>query len=223
MSVVALYVDQGGPYPPLVPQWYDKERDARTYPGPHPVIAHPPCGPWGRLASLCTQQDPELAPLAVDQVRQFGGVLEHPAGSKLWRHCGLPAPFKTVPSLTGREWSLEVAQVRFGHPCLKLTWLFFVDVSPHALAPIPPWREPTHVIDDNRRGGAALAGVRHLPKARRHLTPPALAEWLLWALRAPKRPLGEWVAQAGPAVGRSPGTVTDPGRAALLRRGRNSG
>lgn len=43
-DVAALYVDPRGPYPKLVAEWYDAARDARTYEGPLPVVAHPPCG-----------------------------------------------------------------------------------------------------------------------------------------------------------------------------------
>jgi len=91
-DVVALYVDPRGPYPSLVREWYDEARDAKTYAGPWPVIAHPPCGPWGRLRHLSKKDDPSLALRAVNQVRLFGGVLEHPLGSLLFRTAGLPLP-----------------------------------------------------------------------------------------------------------------------------------
>ena len=43
-TVAALYVEPDGPYSNLdgVEVW-DEARDARTYAGPHPVVAHPPC------------------------------------------------------------------------------------------------------------------------------------------------------------------------------------
>jgi hypothetical protein len=50
--IAALYVATGGCYfgLPDVDPW-DVERDARLYPGPHPVIAHPPCGKtWGGVS-----------------------------------------------------------------------------------------------------------------------------------------------------------------------------
>ena len=92
-TVAALYVDPRGPYPsmPGVDCW-DERRDARNYAGPHPVVAHPPCGPWSRLRFFCRHQARELAPLAVAQVRRWLGVLEHPMGSLLWREMALPLP-----------------------------------------------------------------------------------------------------------------------------------
>ena len=46
--IAALYVQTGGAYYglPDVDPW-DEARDARLYAGPHPVVAHPPCGQWG--------------------------------------------------------------------------------------------------------------------------------------------------------------------------------
>src|SRR5262252_9279401 len=89
--IAALYIDPRGPYPrmPDVDCW-DERRDARKYEGPYPVVAHPPCGPWGKLRHLCTKQDSSCGPVAVDKVREFGGVLEHPAHSRLFVECGMP-------------------------------------------------------------------------------------------------------------------------------------
>ncbi len=46
--IAALYVEKGGVYYnlPDVDPW-DKDRDARLYAGPWPVVAHPPCERWG--------------------------------------------------------------------------------------------------------------------------------------------------------------------------------
>ena len=76
-DVSALYIDPRGPYPALVADCWDEARDAKHYDGPNPVVAHPPCGPWGRLRFLCKYQDASCGPRAVEQVRAFGGVLEH--------------------------------------------------------------------------------------------------------------------------------------------------
>lgn len=72
--IAALYIDPRGPYPsiPGVECW-DAERDARNYAGPWPVVAHPPCGPWSKLKGMCWKQDRSLAPIAVGQVRRWGG------------------------------------------------------------------------------------------------------------------------------------------------------
>jgi hypothetical protein len=51
--VDALYVDPKGIYPRLLgpEHCWDEARDARTYAGPGPVVAHPPCQRWGRYWS----------------------------------------------------------------------------------------------------------------------------------------------------------------------------
>ena len=47
--IAALYVQERGCYVGLdgVDPW-PESRDARSYAGPYPVVAHPPCERWGR-------------------------------------------------------------------------------------------------------------------------------------------------------------------------------
>ena len=51
--IAALFVDRRGCYSglPDVDLW-DESRDARLYKGPYPVVAHPPCARWCKLAGL---------------------------------------------------------------------------------------------------------------------------------------------------------------------------
>ena len=123
MTVAALYTDPRGPYPAMagVDVW-DETRDARRYAGPWPVVAHPPCGPWGGLRHRSVNADPVAALYAVLQVQRFGGVLEHPAGSLLWECCGLPRPGDPPDEHGGR--TIVVAQVEWGHVARKRTWLY---------------------------------------------------------------------------------------------------
>ena len=81
--IAALYVDTArGPYARMrgVECWgyatrdgrqldaLAPTRDARDYAGPWPVVAHPPCGPWGRFRRryLGGEGDRECALVAVD-------------------------------------------------------------------------------------------------------------------------------------------------------------
>lgn len=52
-KVAALFVDSTGHYMnmPEVDPW-PESRDARLYKGPHPVVAHPPCGLWVNMAAV---------------------------------------------------------------------------------------------------------------------------------------------------------------------------
>lgn len=182
-DVVALYVDPRGPYPKLLTEWYDEKRDARTYGGPWPVIAHPSCGPWGRLRHLYRggEGSRELALIAVEQVRRWGGVLEHPRYSQLWKFVGLPLPGEPADAYGG--WTIEVAQVDWGHPARKWTWLYIVGGVP---GPMPTPREPTHWISGGRgRVGKKAnttpvpAGIKVCSAQQHRRTPIAFAEWLI--------------------------------------------
>jgi hypothetical protein len=188
-DVAALYIDPRGPYPKLLgpERCWDEKRDARTYDGPWPVVAHPPCGPWGRLKHL-SRQPRELGPIAVDQVRRFGGVLEHPAGSALWRHCGLPLPGEPPDSWGGH--TIKVNQVEWGHACVKPTWVYQVGLRLSPAEPPFPGRKPTHGIwyGDFERAGRAGPRLRGASKEIRRRTPPAFAEWLINLAAQARRP-----------------------------------
>ncbi len=184
-DVAALYIDPRGPYPKMdgVDCW-DEARDARLYSGPAPIVAHPPCGPWGRLRHLCTKDDPTLAIRAVEQVRQWGGILEHPYCSLLFRHCRLPLPGELPDAFGGV--TIEVCQSDWGHPALKRTWLYLVGLR--RLPEFPPPREPTHWISGTRKRfpdgvrrlrGCVPPGIKVCSAQQRRRTPPAFAEWLV--------------------------------------------
>lgn len=154
---------------------WDIERDARNWPGARHVVAHPPCRAWGRLRAFAKPRpdEKELALFAVEQVRKFGGVLEHPASSTLWPAAGLPAPGKR-DQFGG--WTLPIHQHHWGHRAEKATLLYIVGCEPSDV-PLLPYRmdEPTHVVQSRKRTDYRP----HITKAEREHTPPALAEWLV--------------------------------------------
>jgi len=173
VSVAALYVESRGPYPRLVADWYDEQRDARTYAGPGPVVAHPPCGPWSRLRALCKagEEQRQLAIRAVEQVRAYGGVLEHPAFSALWDYMHLPRPESLFADQFGGR-SYLVAQGDYGHKAPKLTWLYAVRLGPCPFRAVEFGRDP---------GGR----VESIGKFARKATPETFAEMLVaWAATA---------------------------------------
>lgn len=157
---------------------YDEARDARKWPGGAPIVAHPPCRLWAKLRQFAKAADPvaerQLAIDAVARIRTFGGVLEHPAESTLWAHCGLPQPGRAPDRFGG--WTAEIRQCDWGHKAEKRTWLYVVGCHPDDLPAMPPRSEPTGVIKPQRGVPRTLKIVT---KAEREHTPRALAEWLI--------------------------------------------
>jgi hypothetical protein len=149
--IAALYVQRGGVYYglPDVDPW-DEARDARLYAGPWPVVAHPPCARWCRLAGLVEAQwghkrgaDGGCFAAAFAAVRAYGGVLEHPAYSDAFAAHDLPAPPTGggwVRDISG-GWACYVEQGRYGHPAKKATWLYYYGAS------APPSLRWGHVPD----------------------------------------------------------------------------
>lgn len=191
-DVSALYVDPRGPYPKLVADWWDEKRDASHYDGPLPIVAHPPCGAWSNLRHLSNGAGRHLGPLAVQQVRRWGGALEQPAGSKLWEECELPSP-SFIGSDSGHDcwggFSIEVEQVAWGHVARKKTWLYFVGVSRAAVrVGLRTGGTPTHWVSGGRNqmrkngragGGCVPPGIKVCSAQQRRRTPVAFAEWLI--------------------------------------------
>ena len=140
-NVAALYVETDGCYfgQHGVDPW-DQARDARRYAGPHPVVAHPPCQRWGRFWHGSTRKphqfklgdDGGCFRSALEAVRKWGGVLEHPCDSHAWRHFGLMPPkrhagWQPAGDLIG--WTCYVEQGHYGHMSRKPTWLYAAHVD----------------------------------------------------------------------------------------------
>jgi hypothetical protein len=136
-AVAALFVEEEGPYSNVdyIDAW-PVDRDARKYNGPLPVIAHPPCQKWGALAVVNFKRwggehnrpcsDGGLFANALRCVREFGGVLEHPAKTRAFREYGLSIPngIGWHKSIDG-GWVCEVWQSAYGHKANKATWLYY--------------------------------------------------------------------------------------------------
>lgn len=152
---------------------YDIDRDARTWGGGCPVVAHPPCRAWGQLSFFAKprENERELAPWSIAQIRRYGGVLEHPAASKLWPTLGLPEPGAGKDEFGG--WTLGIHQHCFGHKAEKKTKLYIVGCEPWEIPDMPmKMEEPTHVIGDcGRAGYICPCGHRFGPKLGKYGCP----------------------------------------------------
>ena len=143
--IAALFVQEDGSYYnlPDVDPW-PESRDARLYPGPHPVVAHPPCQRWGKMwfgqpLTVKTTgvrkkkgDDGGCFESALAAVRKWGGVLEHPWGSHAWSHFGLNMPSRKggwiMADFLG-GWTCCVEQGRYGHYARKPTLLYAYGVE----------------------------------------------------------------------------------------------
>ncbi len=165
-TVAALFVARSGPYwdTPGIDPW-DEARDARLYAGPHPVVAHPPCSRWCRLAGLVEARwghkrgdDGGCFEAALNAVRTYGGVLEHPTYSAAWPAYGLPQPPRDGGWQRGLcgGWACRVEQSRYGHKAKKATWLYAYGVRPPEMrwGAVADWQS-THWVSwcgNNTRG-----------------------------------------------------------------------
>lgn len=134
MRIAALYVEADGVYADVADvELWDEARDARLYRGPYPVVAHPPCARWCRMAGIAEARwgkrrgdDGGTFAAALEAVRTHGGVLEHPAYSAAWKTFGLPRPHRNGGWFGSNVigWSAHVEQGRYGHSVKKATWLY---------------------------------------------------------------------------------------------------
>lgn len=173
--IAALYVETGGCYfgLPNVDPW-DEARDARRYEGPHPVVAHPPCQRWGKLWAgqplyikrtgirKVKGDDGGCFAAALDAVRRWGGVLEHPWGSHAWPHLNLNVPPRTggwIPADFYGGWTCCVEQGQYGHYARKPTLLYAVGCKLPELAwgkrepQFPAWAIERYGLAKCKRAG----------------------------------------------------------------------
>lgn len=187
--IAALFVQPDGCYANLegVDLW-PESRDARGYAGPLPVVAHPPCQLWGSLAAVNFARwggehnrpgaDAGCFDAAVEAVRLWGGVLEHPAQTKAFAAHGLPLP-------AGPGWQkvidggyvCEVWQSAYGHRANKATWLYYFGAMPPFEL---DWSRPvgTHQVGHPDKRGKE-ANKPTLSKREANATPLAFRDALI--------------------------------------------
>jgi len=193
--IATLYVELNGVYSmlPGIDLW-DITRDARLYNGPYKVVAHPPCERWGRYWSggpsakvrRILGDDNGCFDRALNSVRTYGGVLEHPEGSHAWKTYGLVKPPKSGGWIKADEYGYTccVEQGHYGHRARKATWLYVVGCELPELV----WGPSTGVrMDEGFRSNeerrlARLNGVvpvERLSKKERLATPIPFRDLLL--------------------------------------------
>lgn len=192
--IAALYVQTNGAYfnLPGVDPW-DVKRDARKYAGPHPVVAHPPCARWCRLAGLVEKrwghkrgEDDGCFAAALSAVNRFGGVLEHPAYSDAWAAFKINRPprqggwvrAEAFDRPAGTAWTCHVEQGRYGHMAKKATWLYAV-VPERSMLPELRWGS-----DPDAKSKALRRVVEHQSKRQRNATPAEFRDVLTGIARS---------------------------------------
>lgn len=196
--IAALFVMKDGPYfglPNVIP--FDKEKDARGYNGPHRIIAHPPCERWGRYWSggpsakirRLMGDDGGCFDRALWAVRNFGGVLEHPAHTEAFYYYRIASPLDrgwTSASDGTGNYVCQVHQGHYGHAADKATWLYV-----KAPRPLPDliWGpcagkakidEGFHSTEERRRARAeGVKPLERLSKIERTATPIPFRDLLI--------------------------------------------
>lgn len=169
MTIAALYVATGGCYfgLPDVDPW-DEARDARLYAGPHPVVAHPPCGRWGAYwwggpsakVRFELGADGGCFAAALASVRKWGGGIGAPG--RLARMGALQPEGAAAQRVGAADifggFSCAVEQGHYGHKARKPTWLYACGVELPALV----WGVSAAVasIDGSKNRRHRARGVR---------------------------------------------------------------
>ena len=154
---------------------YDMGRDVRSFVGGIPVVAHPPCRAWSAYTRHQAKPEPgeaELGLLCADHLRKEGGVLEHPAHSRLFDAANLPKPGQR----RGDLYTLLVWQAWWGYPMRKATWLCLSRIDPCEL-------EVPFIAHDSRAGIGDRRRQQVMSKHQRAATCEPLAYWLVDAAR----------------------------------------
>lgn len=187
--ITALFVESNGVYfcdKRIDP--FDIKRNALTYSGFNPVIAHPPCQLWGKMAKVNYKRwggehnrpgnDGGCFKFALDSVNRCGGVLEHPAQTYAFQAYSIPKPVRgRWLQIDIKTWVCEVWQSAYGHKANKATWLYYSGIlEPFDL----DWKRPigSHQIGfQDRRGKSRNKPT--LSKKDANATPERFKEMLI--------------------------------------------
>jgi len=154
---------------------YDAARDALSYSDLFPVVCHPPCRAWGRLSHMAhnvREGEAELALWSIDKIRQNGGILEHPVGSRLFG--------KYVPDIGDMDkyggFTILIDQYDFGHVAHKKTKLYICGIKPEDMPMLPPKDETIHYCEKGKRRSICgnVKGTTRCTQYQREYTPEKL-------------------------------------------------
>ncbi len=159
---------------------FDIERNALTVKktNQQASVYHPPCRAWGQLKGFAKPRSGErkLAIWSLIRVKRYGGVLEHPVNSSL---------FKKYKNMLDGGITIDISQVWFGHKARKETRLYIKGLS---LSELPTYKvistKPTHQVTRMRKidkyGVMYYASdLPELSKKDRERTPIMLSKWLV--------------------------------------------
>ncbi len=185
--VTVLFCSKESIYKTLAEDCYDKDRDAMKYTGNNPVVAHPPCQLWGKMANVNYARwggehnrpgnDVGCFRFALDAVNRCGGVLEHPADSYAWEAHGLLVPPLGGWYRSGDGWVCEVWQSAYGHRANKRTWLYCASAEEPKQPDLSRIRGTHQIGFHDQRGKAANKPT--LSKREANATPLRFAVYLL--------------------------------------------
>lgn len=175
-NIPVMFCERNSVYKLLSTNVYDIYRSAIFCKSFKPAIYHPPCQSWSRLRkfSKFVPGNHWLGVWAFIRVRRFGGVLEQPAESYLFKFMKAPLPGGSYDKYGGH--TIVIDQVNFGHKCRKRTWLYIVDFWANLEINIPaPDKKPVYVIGSKKK----VSILPTAPKKWRNYTPILLAKELL--------------------------------------------
>ena len=163
---------------------YDASRDALSYSGTDPLVCHPPCRSWGRLSHMAhnvREGEAELALFSIDKIRQNGGILEHPSGSRLF---GKHLPDAGETDEYG-GFTIEIDQYDFGHVAHKRTKLYICGIDRAELPVLPEKDETIHYCEKGKRRSIAgnVKGTTRCTQYQREYTPEKLIDYFESVLR----------------------------------------
>jgi hypothetical protein len=170
--IPVLFCTEDSIYKKLGCNVYDEKRNALTWSGNEPAIYHPPCRLWSRMRTFSTADESEkyFALWAVNKVRSYGGILEHPGSSNLFNFMNLPKP----GSSDEFGFTIEIDQFNYGHLARKRTWLYICGIECQQVEPLLSKKIPArvkYVCSSSKSGGKP-----ELNQKERNKTPIRMAK-----------------------------------------------